>query len=306
VLQDLADQIVVPAFTDATLRREFGSTRYFFLDVGLAVSADSVSADSTPLRYLYGRLVKDTVLTREQVYSPVTGLTQAPQTLPSAPSSFFTLILDNHKMIYFPETAGAPAMGAFQSTLQRFLMTKYRQYINALFAEYKEQGEPISKKQLYIEIPAPQLEVLHLTSRASIEDFVAAFDKITHVEFKILATNDEFQMQHTYEELRSLKRSIGAKSTKLVHDNPEGLDPKNTMEQIHAATATGNQKAVLAGISHDGVKLRGNNDDFKVSVPVDLPSEDPARAAQMVELFKDQTERGIIAVDVPSDADQKS
>jgi len=303
VLIDLANEIFIPALADATLRREFGDTRYFFLDVQVVTSNDSSWFDA-PLSYMYGRLVKDTFLTSEQSYSPTAGLVQSVQSIPSSPSSFFTLILNNHKLIYYPETSDAPTVAVLQSTLQKFLKIKHREYINSLFLHYKELGEPKSKKELLLDVPPPNLEILHLASQASIEEFVQAFGKITHVEFRIVATNDEFQMEKTYEDLRSLKKSIGAKSTKLVHDNPAGLDQKNTIEQIHAATASGNQQAVLSGVSPEGATLRGNNDDFKVSVPADgLPAGDAPRAARLVELFKEQTESGIIKVDAPPNAE---
>jgi hypothetical protein len=89
LLLDFADEIVVPAFTDATVKREYASTSYFFLKVRMA----EVRYGDDDLLVIYGRLVKDTVLMREQVYVPDAGLVPSRDSMPSALSSFFTLIL---------------------------------------------------------------------------------------------------------------------------------------------------------------------------------------------------------------------
>jgi hypothetical protein len=112
VLLDLANEIVIPAFIDTTLRRKYGATNYFFLEVTIKEIAGPKSTD-IPLLVVYGRLVKDTVLTSEQVYTPEHGLEPAAESIPSSPSSFFALILNNHKVMYMPEMAYAPTIGAF-------------------------------------------------------------------------------------------------------------------------------------------------------------------------------------------------
>jgi len=304
VLLDLAREVVLPAFLDGTLRRRYGHTSYFFLNMAVARTAEEVNG--VPLVYAYGRLVKDTVLVREQIYSLDLGLVPAVEEMASAPSSFFTLILNNHKLMYLPETADAPSLAVFQSTLQKFLSIKHREYINALFEMQRGREDPKTKKQLYLEVPHPHVEVLPLASQASIDDFLAAFAKITHLEFRILEPNDEFPMEDTFLQVLDMKRALNATSTKLTHDSPAGLDSDAAIEQIHAASATGNQKVNLAGTSIEGVKLRGNNDDFKLTIESEgLPEGDPERAAELVRLYGEQAERGIIRQDAAPDTSEK-
>ena len=193
VLLDFANEVILPAFLDASLERKFGNTVYFFFQVAVAeipVPNESVQ----PQLVVHGRLVKDTLLTREQVFVQGQGLIPAEGSMPSAPSSFFALILNNHKLIYLPETAHAPTLGMFEATLQKFLSLKYKAYTDALYDQLKSSPQRKPKRQIHLEIPHPTVEVLPLASRASVEEFLRAFEKVTHLEFRILETNQEFQM----------------------------------------------------------------------------------------------------------------
>ena len=106
-LLDLASEVVLPALIDSTLKREYSDTTYFFLKTVLA-QIDGATPQETPLLVVYGRLVKDTVLVSEQIYTPEHGLVTAVESIPSAPSSFFVFVLNDHKLIYLPEVAHAP------------------------------------------------------------------------------------------------------------------------------------------------------------------------------------------------------
>ena len=305
VLLDLAREVVLPAFTDQSLKRRYRDTTYFFFETKISEIPGS-DGTNVPLIIVHGKLVKDTVLTREQVFSQDRGLVPAQESMPSAPSSFFVLVLNNHKLIYMAETPHAPMLGQFQTALQRFLSIRYEAYVDALYSEAKSSPEPKPKKQIRLEIPHPTVEVLPLASKASIEEFLRAFAKVTHLEFKIIETNQEYPMERTYQELRKMKKSIRATSTRLVHDSAFGLDKANAIEQIHAAAASGNEKVSLTGTSEDGVRLSGDNHRFKLSVhPEGLPENELDRAAHLVKLYADRVESGIILEDVAADTSDK-
>lgn len=305
VLLDLANEIVLPAFVDSKLSRKYGDTTYIFRGVDL-IQIPGVEEARVALLVVYGRLIKDTLLTREQIYTPEGGLERKPESLPSAPSSFFALILNNHKLMYVPETAQAPSLGAFQATLQYFLGIKYRGYINARFQELKSGPEPTSKKQLYHEIPHPVVEVVPLASKESIQEFLRTFEKLKRLEFRILPTNQEWQMGSTFEAIRKMRQSLDARDTKLVHQNPAGLDKQMAAEQINEAAATGNSEVDLAGTTPQGDRVKGNNRDFSLQVPAaGLPEKDADRAVRLVNLYNDYFERGIISEDVAGDTDDK-
>ena len=84
---------------------------------------------------IYGRLIKDTIVKRVQFYSEEDGLVHEVATMPNAPSLFFALDFDNHKLIYLPEVAGAPNAAQFALTLQDFARKECNNYIRALKAE---------------------------------------------------------------------------------------------------------------------------------------------------------------------------
>lgn len=300
VLLDLAQDIVLPAFLDSELKREYSDTTYFFLGTTLA----DIETETVPLLIVYGRLVKDTLLTSEQTYTPEHGLVPNVKSISSAPSSFFVLVLNDHKLIYLPEMSHAPLLGVFEGTLQKFLSLKYKDHIDNLFRQLRNTAEAKPKKQLYMEIPHPDLHVLPLASKASIEDFLKAFAKLTQLEFTIKDTNAEYQMKDTFEELRRMKTSVHSTSTKLVHLDRKGLDKVNAVEQIHAAAASGNEAVKLAGESVEHVKLRGDNHNFNLQVPIDsLPADDAERAFVLVRLYRENIESGILSVDVGADTD---
>ena len=111
VLLDYAEEIVIPAFTHDTYVRSYGKhTHYHFYKVKF-VKLDEIAG--IPVFALAGRFVKDTMLTRHQVFEEQVGLIQDEQEMRSSPSAFFVLILNNHRLIYFPETPHAPEFNSF-------------------------------------------------------------------------------------------------------------------------------------------------------------------------------------------------
>jgi hypothetical protein len=303
VLLDLANEIVLPSFADSKLSRKYGETTYIFQGVDF-VEVSGAEGARVPLLVVYGRLIRDTLLTRDQIYTPEGGLERRPGSLPSAPSSFFALILNNHKLMYVPETSQAPSLGMFHATLQYFLGIKYREHINARFQGLRSGPAPMSKKQLYHEIPHPVVEVVPLASKESIEEFLRTFERIKRLEFKILPTNQEWQMGSTFEAIRQMRQSLDARDTKLVHQNPAGLDRQKVAEQINEAAATGNSEVELTGTTPEGNRVKGNNRDFSLQVPAAaLPEKDIDKAVRLVSLYKDFFEQGIISEDVAADSD---
>jgi hypothetical protein len=302
-LLDLAKEVVFPAFADSSLRRKYGETVYLFLNTGWITTP---AAKDFPAEIcLYGQIVKDTVLHREQILR-AGQLVPSPESLPSAPSAFFVLLLSNHKLIYLPETSGAPALDAFGATLQSFLREKHRDYITALYEAARVGEKPVTKSSLLEQIPVPTVEVVPLATRESINDFVSSIEKLTHLEFRILTTNREFQMRGPYQRIRTDAEALGAKSSKLMYDNAEGMSKPEVTNQIELAAATGNQTVVLAGVSEDGTKVRGNNDKFKMQIPApELPAQPQQKSRRLLDIFRTQAANGNIALDVADDSRER-
>jgi hypothetical protein len=296
---DLAEQIVLPAFFDPTLRRKFGDTVYLFLHTGwFTVPAQDGFG---PEVCIYGQIVKDTLLSREQILAGGE-LIESHDSIASAPSAFFVFMLSNHKLVYVPETSGAPSLEVFGSTLQNFLRSRHASYIHAEFLRRKDTLTATTKLALLEEVPAPTVEVMPLATRESIEQFVSSIEKLTHLEFRLLDTNREFQMRGPYQKIREDKQALGAKTSKLIYDNPEGMSKDEVTNQIEISASTGNQAVVVAGVSADGTKVRGNNDKFRMLIPAtDLPDAPRDKSFRLLERFREHAVNGSISLDLSED-----
>lgn len=295
-LLDLAQEIVIPAFTDDQLRRDFGETHYIFHKTQVSEIQSSLSPAAQVV--LYGQFVKDTVLRRNQVFEPGEGLKSDEDFMSSAPSAFFVLILNNHKLIYLPEVPYAPPLSSFALTAGAFLRTKRDHFIDALYQRARASANPMTKKELREAYPAPTLEVLPLASADSIDEFIATFDKLTSLEFRILSTNQEVPRHQTFRDLMDMKDAIHAKQTKLVHVNKDGLEKDEVVQQIHASAAAGNQQVKVEGLTPNGTKMSGDNHSFRLRVPIDdLPDEHRARAERMLNVFSDLLAQGMLVED---------
>lgn len=296
VLLDYALEIVLPAFFDESMVREHGETKYFFHKVGITDVV--VSGISVPQLTVYGEIVKDTMLRRTQVFHKERGLVPDERKMPSAPSAFFALNLNNHKLVYLPETSDAPSINVFGSTLERFLRQKHRDYVRAIHAKLRRAGQPKLLATLFREFPAPEVEVTPMASRATVNEFLDSFDKLTHVEFRILRTNVELSRSETFRSLRRMKDEMEAASGKVVMDNSKGLNKTAAAEEINASAAAGNQKVSLRGTTIEGATLTGSNDNFKLTVQAtDIPMERTQRAAHLIQLYFAQVANGSLNPD---------
>src|SRR4051794_13492940 len=120
-LLDYLNDVVIPSFTDITLRREHGEAKYFFHKVQLINLDANVSRPDAVIGYF----VKDTKLRRTQRYVPDHGLIRDTAQLQSSPSAFFMLILNNHKLLYIDETSYTPDLSSMRATINLFLGKKY-------------------------------------------------------------------------------------------------------------------------------------------------------------------------------------
>ena len=125
-LLDYLDEIVVPAFLNRGVRT-FKDGKYFFHSVQVF---NLGNAKNQPELAICGRFVKDMVVRSEQRYDAATD-TVLPdnQRMETAPSAIFALLLASHKLIYLLETASAPGLESFRSTVNSFLGKARLKYI---------------------------------------------------------------------------------------------------------------------------------------------------------------------------------
>ncbi len=297
VLIDLAREVIYPAFFTRSHRREYGPTAYFFRDIGM--DSFEVEGIERPQLTIYGRLIKDTVVKRVQVYSEEGGLVPDVATMESAPSMFFALDLDNHKLIYLPEVAGAPTAAQFAHTLQDFARRELENFIRRLKEESKRTEEPRTLGELRIDYPEPIVEATPLSGDGNIDTFVGRFDKILRVGFQLNNTNAEFSRAEDFRRIREMKDDVLASTTTLTHHNKEGLRKDAIAGELKAAGAGGNQKITVSGVADDGTPLEISNDDLKFQIPFPNPPEERnARALAMIRSYFDQLRANRLRPDI--------
>jgi hypothetical protein len=291
VLLDCAESIVLPAFTDDTLIRTYGTTRFFIYEAKVEV----IEQPDEPLIVVSGRFVKEMNLSREQIFDPEQGIVRSEASIESAPSAFFALILNNHRLVYFPETAHAPDLKNFQSTILSNLKVKHKTFINKLYNEAKENDARVTKKELFERNPSPTLEIVPISGDGEIEAFIRRYEVLKKIEFKIYRTNDEIDAEEIFNDLRGFLNPMNPSDVRMQISNNNGLDLNEAVPRVQAATETANQDVKLVGLDSEGNKLTGDNHEFKVSTPIEpIPPTRNSLLEKLLGAFSSLKDSGVI------------
>lgn len=293
-LLDYAAEIVLPAFLDDSLVRSYGSTDFFFFEVELLCLNDEVQ---DPKLAIIGRFVKNTQLSREQIFHPQDGIIRDEDAIDSAPSAFFVLILNNHRLIYLPETSHAPNLSAFRATILKFMNRKRTKYIDELYREQRQIGRRITKKSLYEIHKKPSLDIVPISSDEQIENFVNRYRHLRKIEFKLINPNEELDGEEIFRDIREYLDGLKPESAKIETKSAEGLNIEEAVPRIKAATATTNQEVRLSGTDRQGNKLVGDNNQFQISTPIEsFPATKAGLAKKLYGIFSEMVSSGSIRV----------
>jgi hypothetical protein len=302
-LADRLEEIVIPAFVQQRQRPSRGST-YFFHEVRLI----NAGQEKQVFPVIAGRFVKDTKISRRQVYDPHRGLIEDNVEIDTAPASFFVLILEGHKLLYVKEEAGAPSVGVFATTAERFLVAAWDEYVDSIYTAAKMnagQGQArVTKKRLEQETPRPTLDVIEIATEQTFGDFVQNFDKLKLARIRLFQTNDEVDNSSFIKTIREMKERAKSKTTAFQHQNPKGLDKKEVAEQFKPALVEGQAKVILSGVDEEGQELVGDNRQFKLRVGLleeQLNHDVKEAANELIDVYRRLVAKGDIAVgDVPA------
>ena len=295
-LLDYFENVVVGAFTDDALVSNRRGSSFYFLDVQL-VELTPGEGDWS----IAGRMVQDTVLRRTQVYREGEGLVHDEATLQSCPSAFFVLTLSDHRLIYFAETAYAPALSSFKATITAFLKRKHLSFLDreqALLAA--DSNEPISRRQMVETHSAPSLTIVPLTNKEGIEDFLARYSVIRKVEIVVHKPNREVDASDAVANIQALRKQLGSDKAKLSLSESDGLDHDGTKEVLEDITDSPNTDTTVSGLDQEGDKLEGSNEDFSVRAEVDLAQlETPNMARRLFAKMEELRARGVLRLPNP-------
>jgi len=292
-MTDLLDEIVIPAFAGHR-ERTYKDTRYFFHGVSLIL----LEHDQTQYPAIAGRIVKDTKLSRSQIFDQSQGLIQSEVTIPTAPSSMFLLILEGHRLLYVKEQVDSPGLEAFRSTVDRFLAEAYFEFIDNAFIYAKQKslegGQKVTKKALKEEIPRPTLELIEIASEQGLREFIHRYKTLRDVKVSLVQTNDEIDNDQFFKDMRSQKDKIGSDRTTLQHHRKDGLDPEAAFNQVNSAIE-GKAVVSLDGLNQQGERLVGNNEEFKIRIPIpDLGSNIKVASRMLMSAYTSVVQQGLV------------
>lgn len=286
VLMDFIDEIVMPSFFEMNYIRAIKDRgEYFFIDTEMIVLDDN---KENPVLGIKGKIVKNTVLTREQVFHG-NKLVDDYDELETAPSSFFLLILNSHRLILCKEVSGAPTIENFKSTSQYCLTQSWNDYIETVYEQEKKFREKnpelprITKKAIRADIPAPKLRITTLTDRKTLAEFIELFEKIDRLSIKLLPTNQEEidNDDFFWQEFGHRNEKLNSNQASVLFTNPEeGLSHNAVLEELNAATNLANSEFRMRGYDEMGDIMKGSNDNFNLSTEADNLSKDTTVAAQ--------------------------
>jgi hypothetical protein len=261
-LLDFAEEIVIPAFM-SELIRPGGHAEHFFQDVHLL----NLGNENEPVLSITGRYIKDTTISRDQVYNNSTDeLLKDQAKMRTSPSAIFSLILNNHRLLYFGESRNAPGIQSFQTTIRYFLKASYQDYIDRLCRERE-----ISKRELYRNYSPPNLEIIPLSDVTDITEFIGGCDLVRTAQIELITTNNETDNEGFFENFRKSKEDANSDLTIIRHHNSKGLSKPAVAKQIKSAVTQGNARFKVKGQDADGNRLEGSNENFKIRVQIDNP-----------------------------------
>lgn len=289
------DELFIPTFFDDKLVRTHGQSSYyiyepFWLNLGKEGEGDLAIA---------GRFVKDMTLTREQILRRGQ-LMEDYDEMQSSPSSFFVLLLRDHRLLYFGETSHAPEMGAFASTVQIFIRRKWREYLTDLHAE---KGNKLTHKDLRKQIPMPNIDIVPVAKKAKIKELLKDFDKITRLKFRLIRPNQETDASKVFQSVRERLQPLDPARLDVELAQSQGLDHDETVDAVEEAAAGLNTDIIIRGKDAVGNALKVENQDLALRIPVaDPPTTKKSLAKKLYKIFEKQIESGSLRRQAPGRA----
>lgn len=292
-MMDVFEDVVLPAFRSGD-ERTHGSRSWLVRRAEVVKFGDGE-------RGLAFQFIKNTLLEREQVMRQGE-LVNDPKTLRSSPSAIGLLILDSHRLVYYPETRYAPSFSELQTTCQRLIRNRQKDFINEL-AEQDTSGESkkLVRMKLWQELPLCTLRIVPMAGEDDVSEIVRQYKVIKRVTIKLQAPNNEINWNPLFQKVEESRRAMGAKTAKLEHLASDGLNKTQTIREVSAASTTGNGDAYISGVNHDGARIEHNPDGFRTRVPVDIPEgSTPKRAAPIMKHKLDGlVEQGVLRAPAP-------
>jgi len=306
VMLDYFNEIVGPAFfgKSRAFTRRHGKAFYFFHNVQLLTLDDE---DGTPSRVLAGRIVRKTTLESQQVF--VAGHLRATrQSLETAPSSFFLLVLQSHRLVFVREMHGAPNPDQFALLLEHNARMMWQKLVR--FDDYwlnSNLSGPLTLKERERVVPKPSVDVVPFASDDSIDEQVHRFSLLRELDIVFRGTNHELNNSEFFGQWHDTFEELDASEASLKFKSPEGLQKDRAKEEVKLASTGGTQRIRLRGLDLQGHKLAVDDSDFTLVRELDkkLGRQVPAAARKLYRGFLKVVREGFISAGATDAATMK-
>lgn len=293
--------LVTGAFLRDTYVRKYGRSLYHFLNTQIALIDES-----DPLSVvIWGRLVKETTLLREQYFS-AGKIIQDFRSLESAPTSFFVFFLADHRLAFLPETKFAPTLGNLETTVRKFIQAEFSAWSKIVHAQEKNADASYTWKQFYSDHVPPSIALVPLTAAENIKLFMSRFAKIDSLTVHVVKRNQDMNGAELFEALVKKSDQMEAAAAKFVvaGDKESGLNLEATEKFVIETTRTGYERVALKGQDSNGDVLKGSNEDFKLTSTIQVDDKSDFEVVRkLYDLYVSNKNSGVIKVS-PRDANQ--
>lgn len=231
---------------------------------------------------LYGRFIKCLNIEREQILDG-DKLIPSFETMDSAPSSFFVLILRNHKLLWIKETSRAPLLKDFRAALSKMLKKERFNLINNyiesqtsnLFLD-KNNMQNIERKA-YAEYPELELSVTPLGNDVQIRERLSRFKNIYNITIKALKRNNELGSDFSMlaQKMSETQEKLAAKNvTTQIHGDTKNPLKKEAATELIQSVSDGNYEYKIEGIDEKSNKITETSESLSLSMIINYIKDD--------------------------------
>ena len=242
---------------------------------------------------LYGRLVKNLNLAREQILKGEI-LIESYETMESAPSSFFVLILSNHKLLWVREKSRAPLLKDFKYVMEKMLERQREELVKEYILKNQQilllnnDKESLNRKA-YSEYPELDISVTQIGNKIEIKEKLAKFENIYKIKLVALKRNNEMgtDLCALSRLMSQTQEGTGAKNvtTNINGDSKHPLN-KEYATQLIEASADGNYEFKIKGCDSEKNIIEESNETVSLKTDINyVEKEDKLNSATMLGKF---------------------
>lgn len=284
LLDKFAD-VVHPAFFH-NYTRTFKDSTYFFYENRL----EKVKYLEEDRYFIYGRIVKDTNIEREQVFCDGK-LIDDYENLQNSPSSFFALSLIDHRLFFMKEHKDSPTLSSFKVTLESFMIQAIDNLVSSEYEDYAQNrdfyaatGKKITKKSLRLKHPKPEIELIPLSSAEGLKEFINSLSSIDRFTLDLVKPNDEGDCNDFFEKWRDkANKDLQTPKSKLIFNKHRKSLPHNEIESFaNEARLDGNIIINITGKDKSRDTIRGTPEEFQLTVPIEEEFDTPKNLVSMM------------------------